>query len=87
MSWASQPSSAKLCLPLPTPIILATVALSSPSPLPRVAVLTHEEPPGPKNGGMGGPYHQEALESGWRNWSLAITPNFTWPSPAAHHPC
>lgn len=29
-----------------------------------------------------GLYHQEALESGWRNRSLAITPNLTWLSPA-----
>lgn len=29
-----------------------------------------------------GLYHQEALESGWRNRSLAITPNLTWGSPA-----
>lgn len=31
---------------------------------------------------VGGPCHQEALESRCRYQSLVVTPNLTWPSPA-----
>lgn len=82
MSWASQHSFTKLCLLLSAPTILADIVLSLPSSPPCVAFLSHTEPPGPENSHSRGPYHQEVLESGWRNQSLTITPNLSWLSPA-----
>lgn len=78
MSWASQHSFMKLCLLLSAPTILADIVLSSPSSPPHTALLSYAEPPEPENSHSGGSYHQEALEPGQTNQSLAITPNLSW---------
>lgn len=74
MSGVSRHSFMKLCPLLSASTILADIVLTSPSSPPHAALLSHAEPPSPENSHRRGPYHQEALEAGWRNQSLAITP-------------
>lgn len=78
LSWASQHSFMNLCLLLSAPTILADIFLSLPSSPPHAALLLHAECPGPENSHSRDPYHQEALEVGQRNQSLAITPSLSW---------
>lgn len=93
MSWTSQHSFMKLCLLLSAPTILADSVLTLLSSTPYAAWLPHAELPGPENNHSRGPHHQEALESGWRNQSLAITPQAQLAGPChswgdhPNHPC
>lgn len=84
MSRVSQPSPPALC-PAPHADHPTALTLSPPSPFSPHCCITTAEPPGLCMTTVGSvPPSEEALESGQKNQSLALTPNLVWLSPATH---